>query len=219
MFPMAASSAIPQPRRPSGSTREQILEAARQAFFEKGYEGCSIRDLERRSGLTRGAIYYHFGGKQEIYVAVLCDGLRLLRADFEAASAGGDADPRSGLAAVVHRYCAFHRTQPQIFQIAQHFFFGSASTGDLDPQLVRDVHTEASRCLEILVALLRNGMDRGVFLDRDPYFEAVLIWSMATNLVQLADESRGVRFLQLSWEEIVERLLESIRDRLCTDPG
>jgi len=50
--------------------RQQILEAAVACFARKGIHGSSIADICRESGLSAGAIYRHFSGKQEIIEAV-----------------------------------------------------------------------------------------------------------------------------------------------------
>jgi TetR/AcrR family transcriptional regulator len=46
---------------------ETILKAARVEFLSKGYQGATMRDIARRAGVTTGALYFHFPGKDEIY--------------------------------------------------------------------------------------------------------------------------------------------------------
>lgn len=48
-------------------TKDLILEAARQQFCEKGYEGASVRDICDQAGANVSAIKYHFGGKEGLY--------------------------------------------------------------------------------------------------------------------------------------------------------
>jgi AcrR family transcriptional regulator len=52
------------------SRREQIIAAALSCFAEKGFQRASMGDIVAASGLSAGAIYLHFGGKQEIALAV-----------------------------------------------------------------------------------------------------------------------------------------------------
>lgn len=51
-------------------TKRRILELAADAFAEKGYAGTSLNDVIRRSGLTKGAFYFHFESKEELALAV-----------------------------------------------------------------------------------------------------------------------------------------------------
>jgi AcrR family transcriptional regulator len=48
--------------------REQILDGARQAFADHGYEGATVARLEEATGLSRGAIFHYFGSKQDLFV-------------------------------------------------------------------------------------------------------------------------------------------------------
>jgi AcrR family transcriptional regulator len=52
-------------------TRRAILEAAAAVFDELGYEGASTTEILARSGLTRGALYFHFPSKEAIADAVV----------------------------------------------------------------------------------------------------------------------------------------------------
>jgi AcrR family transcriptional regulator len=50
-------------------TRERLLISAVQAFSSMGYDGVSVREIERASGVNRGLISYHFGSKEELWQA------------------------------------------------------------------------------------------------------------------------------------------------------
>jgi AcrR family transcriptional regulator len=52
--------------------RDRILRAAMAVFAEKGYHGATIADVVARSGLSVGAIYTHFRGKDELFLRA-CD--------------------------------------------------------------------------------------------------------------------------------------------------
>ena len=52
--------------------RDRILHAAAHVFSEKGYHSSTIADIVRESGLSVGAIYSHFSGKDEL-IRLTCD--------------------------------------------------------------------------------------------------------------------------------------------------
>ncbi|WP_407523905.1 TetR/AcrR family transcriptional regulator [Methylobacterium oryzisoli] len=52
-------------------TRAKLVRAARAAFAEKGYAAASMDDLTAMAGLTRGALYHHFGDKTGLLRAVI----------------------------------------------------------------------------------------------------------------------------------------------------
>ncbi|WP_418277279.1 TetR/AcrR family transcriptional regulator [Isoptericola jiangsuensis] len=69
--------------------RRQIREAALRAFAAKGYQYASIADVVAESGLSAGAIYTHFSGKQELFAAVAEEVLSRRGAEIDAASRHG----------------------------------------------------------------------------------------------------------------------------------
>ena len=52
-------------------TRDRIIAAATQLFWEKGYGSTSIADILGRAEVNSGSLYYFFPGKQDLLVAVL----------------------------------------------------------------------------------------------------------------------------------------------------
>ena len=52
------------------ATREIIIEKAMSLFFENGYEGVSMQDIAWEVGITKGSLYHHFSGKEEIFSIV-----------------------------------------------------------------------------------------------------------------------------------------------------
>jgi AcrR family transcriptional regulator len=55
----------------SAETAERLLAAARRAFAREGYAAASMDALCAEAGLTRGALYHHFGGKDGLLEAVV----------------------------------------------------------------------------------------------------------------------------------------------------
>jgi AcrR family transcriptional regulator len=53
--------------------RAGIVRAARRVFAQYGYEGATVVRLEQATGLSRGAIFYYFADKRELFVAVALD--------------------------------------------------------------------------------------------------------------------------------------------------
>ncbi len=72
------------------STRERLLEAARELIEEGGYGTASVVAIASRAGLAAGTLYRHFGSKEELFVEVfrsVCD--REVHAMRVAAEGGG----------------------------------------------------------------------------------------------------------------------------------
>jgi AcrR family transcriptional regulator len=58
-------------RRDAQGTRAALLEAATELFAERGYDHATIRDIGERAGVDPAMIARYFGGKAQLYIAVL----------------------------------------------------------------------------------------------------------------------------------------------------
>src|SRR5262245_27004238 len=52
-------------------TRRALLDAGLRVFGRQGYAATTLEDIAREAAVTRGAIYWHFGGKAELYQALV----------------------------------------------------------------------------------------------------------------------------------------------------
>lgn len=55
----------------TGETADKIIQAAIRLFADKGYDGVSIKEISRQAGTNSALISYYFGGKAQLYQAVL----------------------------------------------------------------------------------------------------------------------------------------------------
>lgn len=57
--------------RPREFDEDEVLQAALQLFWEKGYEGTSLNDLMEATGLTKSSLYRAFGSKETLFWRVV----------------------------------------------------------------------------------------------------------------------------------------------------
>lgn len=76
-------------------TRAKLIAAARRAFATVGYAAASMDDFTAEVGLTRGALYHHFGGKKGLLEAVIVQIDAEMSAHLDAVSKRAD-DPWQG---------------------------------------------------------------------------------------------------------------------------
>ena len=55
----------------AAQTRQTLLDAALELFSRQGYQATRLEDIAKAAGVTRGAIYHHFGGKAELYKSLM----------------------------------------------------------------------------------------------------------------------------------------------------
>lgn len=59
---------MPRPRRHAPA---DVIEAAKNTFWERGYEATTVSDLEHSTGLNRSSLYLHFGPKRALFALAL----------------------------------------------------------------------------------------------------------------------------------------------------
>jgi TetR/AcrR family transcriptional regulator, transcriptional repressor for nem operon len=79
--------------RPRTRTREEMVAAAKDAFWEFGYDGTAVSELERRTGVNRSSLYAEFGSKQALFAESLDMYDRQI---VDPLIAGMEADPSFG---------------------------------------------------------------------------------------------------------------------------
>ena len=67
---MTSSSTPGRKVQQAEATRGALVAAARRLFGERGYADVGTEEIVRAAGVTRGALYHHFGGKQDLLEAV-----------------------------------------------------------------------------------------------------------------------------------------------------
>src|SRR5215468_12073138 len=89
----------PERRDPDG-TRRNILEIATDEFANKGFSGARVDDIAARTNTSKRMIYYYFGDKEGLFVAVLERAYSRIR-QIEAALELAQIEPESALRALV----------------------------------------------------------------------------------------------------------------------
>ena len=56
---------------PKEKRQSQIMEAAMKVFTKKGFSSARMDDIVKESGLSKGAIYHHYNGKKDIFLALI----------------------------------------------------------------------------------------------------------------------------------------------------
>jgi AcrR family transcriptional regulator len=114
---MAASQPTARERQRE-ATRERILEAAVEAFAEKGFLGASTREIARRAGTNQGLITYHFRSKDELWRAAADDIFERLEGQLaEHLDTVEPADPRERARDAIRQYVRFAAAHPELFRI------------------------------------------------------------------------------------------------------
>ncbi|MFJ8911861.1 TetR/AcrR family transcriptional regulator [Amycolatopsis sp. NPDC102389] len=111
---------MPTPRRSqterSQSTQAALITAARTLFAEQGYAAVPTDEIVRAAGVTRGALYHHFGDKQGLFRAVIEQIETEITEDLKTVM-GAAGDPWTGALGVLSRFLDLC-LRPEVVRIA-----------------------------------------------------------------------------------------------------
>lgn len=133
-------------------TRQALLKAARTLFGERGYAATSLDEVAQAAKVTKGALYHHYEGKQELFGAVYEQVKR--EVSERAATAFLEPDPWKDLCAGCHAILDAHLDPPVrriVLQDAQ---------AVLDADTIR--HIDARYGAVVLRGALRRSIRAGV---------------------------------------------------------
>lgn len=182
------------------TTRERILEAARRVIREKGLVRATTKEIARAAGLSEGALYIHFGNKEELFLNALGElpsrFVPLVRALPERA---GHGSVRDTLAEVARAALDFYA---EAIPMGASIFADPALLAR-HRELLAQRHAGPQRANELLAAYLRAEQELGrVSPDADPEALAFLLFGAIYQRVywreflgEEADPEAGERFI------------------------
>jgi AcrR family transcriptional regulator len=154
--------ASPEPavdrRRDAGRTRADILDVATQEFADNGYSGARVDEIAARTRTTKRMIYYYFGGKEQLYIAVLERAYAEIRA-AERTVAVEELDPVDAIRRIAEITFDHHEAHPAFIQLVG---AENAQRGRHLTQVARLVDLNSS-AVGVLRGVLDRGQDAGVF--------------------------------------------------------
>jgi len=142
-----------EPRPPVDAIRA----AAFAQFAERGYPVVTVRDIMKACGLTQGALYNHFKSKDELLHDIIASTQGELERLCQQAVAGAGGDPRAELAAFVRVYVMRH------CRLRIEALVANREIGWLDTARVADIRRSRRAIRDIVVTILRQGVERGMF--------------------------------------------------------
>jgi AcrR family transcriptional regulator len=151
----------------AAKTHQAILAAALTVFSAQGYSGATLDVVARAAGVTRGAVYWHFANKAQLYQALLQEyGNRALPILWQAAQEGG------GFLAVCQRILgrllASLESDAELRAVMELSLFKTEQSAELEE--AHRAQVEATRALTAMIAgIMQQGIASGeVRADADP---------------------------------------------------
>lgn len=173
-----AGSVRPQADRKRREERwGEILEAATEVFYEKGYEAATLQDIADRVGILKGSIYYYIKAKSDLLDHLLAEvhseGLAMIREC--AATEGSVLDKLAAMMRGHIAYLILHRSKASVY-LHELKALGSDHRKRL---------FESHDFRDEFLALLKQGREEGLIADSlDPKLTAQTMLGWLNSLYQ-----------------------------------
>jgi AcrR family transcriptional regulator len=160
----AQPSGVGPAERDADRTRAEILAVATREFADKGFDGARVDEIAAKMSTTKRMLYYYFGGKEQLYVAVLEHAYTVIRS-IEGELDVEHLDPVEAIRQLAELTFDHHESHPDFIRLvsienihrAEHIARSSTLSGLANP------------ALDVLTRILARGRAAGVFrADADP---------------------------------------------------
>jgi TetR/AcrR family transcriptional regulator, acrAB operon repressor len=142
------------------ATRNQIIDTAERVFNETGVSRTSLADIADSAGVTRGAIYWHFKNKADLFQAMI-ERVALPMEDMVRAAADDAAeDPLERVRAACIYVLRRTSTDPQVKRVLEIAFFKCEIDKDIQQLVGRQMECRAEG-MEMFQKAFRNAIRRG----------------------------------------------------------
>jgi AcrR family transcriptional regulator len=173
-------------RREKESRRAAIVDIAEQVFLEKGLDGATMEDIAARSELSKGALYLHFRGKDELYLACAQrEAARCYDGAFAAAAAARNGFEQ--VASMLRALVEHARASAERFRLAMSWLVAHSP---IDPGTEAFAAHRAfvGQAVDRATAAFLRGQRDGT-LRRDVPAERLVLWTWASLIGVLLAEA------------------------------
>lgn len=145
-------------QRDAERTKRELLEIATEEFADRGYAGARVDEIAARTRTTKRMIYYYFGGKEQLYRAVLEAAYARIRAAEQRIDVE-DLEPVAAIRRLAELTFDHHEAHPDFIRLVSIENIHRAEHLD-DPETLASVNSPA---IELIARILARGREDGVF--------------------------------------------------------
>ncbi len=160
-----------------GDLAKTLVEAAIAHVSREGPENLSLRALAREAGVSQTAPYRHFNSKTCLLAAVAQSGFVELKAAMQKC-ADCESDIPKAIVDVGEAYVRWAVDNPRRYQL----FFDSTL---VDFSSYQELQKCGEECFQVILGLIRQGVDSGLFIDRPIVELGSVMWSQVHGIASL----------------------------------
>jgi len=178
--------------------RDEILDCACEIYLDEGPEGLKMRRLADEVGVTPGALYRHYDGKEAVLLDLVGRAHETLLQHLTRALRGGSPAERMWMAE--RQYLEFALEEPRLYEV----YYATPEVMGVD-ELPEEAAGRARAIQQFWEDRVSECVEAGLLRERDPCQLGLTLWSHAHGLLSLYH--RGM--LGVEEQEFRELFLES----------
>lgn len=200
--------------REKAQRRDDILRAAKDVFFTRGFHAATVDDVAVAAEVSKGTVYLYFDTKETILAHLLLDGLDALIADLQTAFAEHEAlDAGTRLRRIAAAYLEFFQTSPDYYRLIMAFDRGQFQAA-IDPGVYQDVLTRSLRGLEWVERAVRQAQAEGLIGAVDPREAAGVLWAGLNGVLVLLSHPLRAEIVATDLEALYGTMTKVLIDGL-----
>jgi AcrR family transcriptional regulator len=195
--------------REKAQRRSDILDAARQEFFERGFHRPTVDDVAARAEVSKGTIYLYFKSKEEILAHLLIEGLDLLLEQMADNGPSSTSSPEPALRRLANAYLQFCQSHPSYFRLIAAFDRGRFEES-ISPALYKRVLDKSLQGLGLLAETIEMGKETGLFCVEDSWRAAGSTWAALNGVMVLMAHPLRRQILKSDVETMFKATLDLV---------
>ncbi len=189
--------------------REDIINAAEQVFFAKGYHNATMDDVAKEAEYSKRTIYAYFNSKEQVYDAIIARAYQILNRQYE--QAFNTNSPANGLEKVIlmgQVYIDFLYQYPKYFEAMIYYENRDEDLSSRDEFKLAN-YREGNVSADRLIACIKAGIaDGSICEELDPVSTAFTLYANIIGIGNIIQKKE--KYIQQTYSRSTTELIETM---------
>lgn len=186
----------------SAKRKQQIFQAALVCFGRQGYHLTTMDDIVRESGLSKGALYWYFKGKKELFLSLFQEVIEQLGETWQSITVNQDASATDKLLATIALFRNELREMVPLFGVMMEAWALTRHDEEVE-NLFRGFYKPY---LQMMTQIIKEGVASGEFHTGSTTAMALVVMTLYDGIALAI----GTGLWQSDWDEIMDAAEELV---------
>lgn len=196
--------------------RQQIQDASKEVFLNKGFRYATIEDIARKAELSPATIYQYFKSKDELYASLNLETLEVWFNETKKISQNKTLSPEEKISRFKD---AMHKAFLKDPRLLRHIllFHLQGSLSSLSDNLIERLNRLGREIMNMMADAYDDGVRQGIFAEGRGITHADIMWAIFSGVVLYEYSKKDINpkkdFLKTTLDRAFEIFLEGIKKR------